>query len=77
MRVIYNKVIPFKGFKCVNLFGVLFVREGCLRDIWNGTFGHRAALTAGEQTRTVLTSAPALLSLLVSLYFILRNLEAL
>ena len=55
----------------------LFVREGCLRDIWNGTFGHRAALTAGEQTRTVLTSAPALLSLLVSLYFILRNLEAL
>ena len=29
MRVIYNKVIPFKGFKCVNLFGVLFVREGC------------------------------------------------
>lgn len=28
MRIIYNKVIPFKGFKAVNLFGVLFVREG-------------------------------------------------
>lgn len=29
MRVIYNRLIPFKGYKCVNLFGVLFVREGC------------------------------------------------
>ena len=29
MKVIYNKAIPFKGYKCVNLFGVLFVREGC------------------------------------------------
>lgn len=29
MRVVYNRVIPFRGFKCVNLFGVLFVREGC------------------------------------------------
>ena len=28
MKVIYNKVIPFKGFKAVNLFGVLFVRKG-------------------------------------------------
>lgn len=28
MKVIYNKVIPFKGFKCINLFGVLFAREG-------------------------------------------------
>ena len=29
MRVIYNDVIPFKGFKAINLFGVLFVRKGC------------------------------------------------
>lgn len=29
MNVIYNKIIPFKGFKCVNLFGILFVRVGC------------------------------------------------
>lgn len=28
MKVIYNNVIPFKGYKCVNLFGVLFVRRG-------------------------------------------------
>ena len=27
MKVIYNKVIPINGYKCVNLFGVLFVRE--------------------------------------------------
>nr|DAL76362.1 MAG TPA: hypothetical protein [Caudoviricetes sp.] len=24
-----NKIIPFKGYKCINLFGVLFVRKGC------------------------------------------------
>lgn len=29
MKVIYNRLIPFKGYKCVNLFGVLFVRAGC------------------------------------------------
>lgn len=29
MRVIYNKWIPFKGFKCINLFGTLFVRKEC------------------------------------------------
>ena len=29
MKVIYNNIIPFKGFKCINLFGVLFVRKGC------------------------------------------------
>ena len=29
MKVIYNKIIPFKQFKCINLFGVLFVRKGC------------------------------------------------
>lgn len=29
MKVIYNNLIPFKGFKCINLFGILFVRKGC------------------------------------------------
>lgn len=28
MKVIYNDVIPFDGFKVINLFGVLFVRNG-------------------------------------------------
>ena len=29
MKVILNKWIPVKGFKCINLFGILFVREDC------------------------------------------------
>jgi len=28
MKIIYNKIIPFRGFKAINLFGVLFVRKG-------------------------------------------------
>ncbi len=28
MKLIYNKWIPFKGFRAINLFGVCFVREG-------------------------------------------------
>ena len=27
MKLIYNKFIPFKGFRAINLFGVCFVRE--------------------------------------------------
>lgn len=27
MKIIYNNIIPFKGFKAINLFGVLFVRK--------------------------------------------------
>lgn len=27
--IIYNKIIPFKGFKAINLFGLIFVRKGC------------------------------------------------
>lgn len=29
MKIIRNNLIPFKGFKCINLFGVLFVRKEC------------------------------------------------
>lgn len=28
MRIIYNNLIPFKGFAAINLFGILFVRKG-------------------------------------------------
>jgi hypothetical protein len=28
MKMIWNKWIPFKGFRAINLFGVCFVREG-------------------------------------------------
>lgn len=32
MKVIFNKIIPFKGFKAVNLFGYLFIRDGVTVD---------------------------------------------
>ena len=30
MKIIYNNLIPFPGFKAINLFGMLFVRKGCM-----------------------------------------------
>lgn len=47
MKVVVNGVIPFKGFKCVNLFGVLFVRKGSLMN--ESDFNHEAIHT--EQMR--------------------------
>lgn len=44
MKTIYNKLIPFKGFKCVNLFGVLFVRKGCIMS--DTDYNHEAIHTA-------------------------------
>lgn len=44
MKIIYNDIIPFKGFKAVNLLGVLFVRNGAtLTDI---DINHEAVHTA-------------------------------
>lgn len=28
MKIIYNNIIPFPGYKCINLFGILFARKG-------------------------------------------------
>lgn len=33
MKIIYNKIIPFKGFKAINLFGFLFTRKRNLLDV--------------------------------------------
>lgn len=44
MKVIYNRFIPFKGYKCVNLFGVFFVREGCTMS--DTDYNHEAIHTA-------------------------------
>lgn len=44
MKVIYNRFIPFKGYKCVNLLGVLFVREGCVMS--ETDYNHEAIHTA-------------------------------
>lgn len=30
MKVIYNNLIPLKGFKAINILGILFVRNGCV-----------------------------------------------
>lgn len=44
MKLIYNRLIPFSGYKCINLFGVLFVREGCIMS--NTDYNHEAIHTA-------------------------------
>lgn len=44
MKVIYNRIIPFKGFKCINLFGVLFVRKDCY--MWERDYNHERIHTA-------------------------------
>ena len=28
MRVVFNNILPVKGFTAINLFGILFVRQG-------------------------------------------------
>lgn len=28
MKVVYNNIIPFKGYKAVNILGVMFARKG-------------------------------------------------
>jgi hypothetical protein len=44
MKVIYNHLIPFRGFKCINLFGILFVRKGCV--MTQTDYNHEAIHTA-------------------------------
>lgn len=44
MKIIYNNYIPFKGFKCINLFGILFARKGAY--IGERTLNHERIHTA-------------------------------
>jgi hypothetical protein len=44
MKIIRNNIIPFKGYKAINLFGVLFVRKNAKID--NITLNHEAIHTA-------------------------------
>lgn len=30
MKIIYNNIIPFPGYKAINLFGLLFVRKNAI-----------------------------------------------
>lgn len=45
MKIIYNNIIPFKGFLAINLFGVLFVR-GTWRDVTAKVLNHEKIHTA-------------------------------
>lgn len=44
MKVIYNKVIPIKGFSAINLFGIVFARKGSV--IVSRLLNHEAIHTA-------------------------------
>ncbi len=44
MKIIYNsKIIPLKGFRCTNLFGILFVRGNF--PLMNSTINHESIHT--------------------------------
>lgn len=45
MKVIYNSLIPFKGFSAINLFGVVFARNE-YKDLSQRTLNHEAIHTA-------------------------------
>lgn len=44
MKIIYNNIIPFPGYKAINLFGILFVRKGYTVD--DKTLNHEEIHTA-------------------------------
>ena len=46
MKVIYNNYIPFKGFKLMNLFGILFARKEYFRTISKRDINHEKIHTA-------------------------------
>ena len=45
MKVIYNNIIPFKGFAAINLFGVVFARKE-YKPLPDRTLRHEAIHTA-------------------------------
>lgn len=49
MKIVYNNIIPFKGFLAINLFGMLFVRnkdDGTNPVVSQSTLNHEAIHTA-------------------------------
>ena len=44
MKTVWNKIIPMKGYRAVNLFGIVFVRTGATMD--DEDFNHEAIHTA-------------------------------
>ena len=45
MKVIYNSLIPFKGFSAINLFGIVFARKE-YKELSRRTLNHEAIHTA-------------------------------
>ena len=46
MKIIYNNIIPFKGFAAINLFGILFVRNDCKSQVSDRMINHESIHTA-------------------------------
>ena len=44
MKIVVNKYIPFKGYKAMNVFGILFCRKDCQID--EETINHECIHTA-------------------------------
>ena len=45
MKIIYNSLIPFKGFLAINLFGILFVRKELKHKVTNVVINHESIHT--------------------------------
>ena len=52
MKIVYNDIIPFKGYKAMNLFGVLFVRNDIKSPLNEVNITHEAIHT--EQMKWML-----------------------
>lgn len=71
MKIIYNNIIPFKGFSAINLFGVLFVRKGV--EINQAKINHERIHT--EQMKELLYIGFYLLYVLMWLFNLIKFLN--
>ena len=46
MKIIYNKLIPFKGFIAINLFGIIFARKEYKNCLYRSVINHENIHTA-------------------------------
>lgn len=55
MKIIRNNIIPFPGYKCINLFGILFAREKAKID--KATLNHESIHSA-QIAEVMIASVP-------------------
>lgn len=48
MKIIYNRLLPFKGFSAINLCGVVFARREC-KPLSQTTLNHEAIHTSQQR----------------------------